>query len=97
MEIVRSPETDPNAGWSPDGNLLYFSSDRDGYKCLWAQRLDPIHQASSRHIIPGAALSCPVAIHGRSVFLVSPSLAQDKIIVSLEERSGGIWMLQLQH
>jgi WD40-like Beta Propeller Repeat len=28
------------AGWSPDGNLLYFMSERDGSHCLWAQRLD---------------------------------------------------------
>jgi serine/threonine protein kinase len=27
--------------WSPDGNLLYFLSTRDGYSCIWAQRLDP--------------------------------------------------------
>lgn len=27
--------------WSPDGNLLYFLSPRDGWSCLWAQALDP--------------------------------------------------------
>jgi WD40 repeat protein len=27
--------------WSPDGNPLYFTSDRDGFRCIWAQRLDP--------------------------------------------------------
>jgi len=37
---LRSAE-DGHANWSPDGNLLYFLSDRDGFRCLWAQRLDP--------------------------------------------------------
>ena len=27
--------------WSPDGNLLYFLSERDNYQCIWAQPLDP--------------------------------------------------------
>lgn len=27
--------------WSPDANLLYLTSDRDGFRCIWAQRLDP--------------------------------------------------------
>ena len=26
--------------WSPDGSLIYFISHRDGFRCLWAQRLD---------------------------------------------------------
>src|SRR5713101_1900379 len=25
--------------WSPDGRLIYFVSRRDGYYCLWAQRV----------------------------------------------------------
>ena len=28
-----------HAWWSPDGKLLYFLSARDGFQCLWAQRL----------------------------------------------------------
>ena len=27
--------------WSPDGRLLYYTSDIDGFRCVWAQRLDP--------------------------------------------------------
>jgi Tol biopolymer transport system component len=27
--------------WSPDGTLVYGSSFRDGYRCIWAQRLNP--------------------------------------------------------
>jgi len=26
--------------WSPDGRLIYFTSTRDGYRCIWAQRLN---------------------------------------------------------
>ena len=27
--------------WSPGGSLLYFLSDRDGFRCVWARKLDP--------------------------------------------------------
>jgi Tol biopolymer transport system component len=26
--------------WGPDGNLIYFLSERDGTRCIWAQRVD---------------------------------------------------------
>ena len=25
----------------PDGNTMYFTSNRDGFMCMWAMRLDP--------------------------------------------------------
>ncbi|HOC41611.1 MAG TPA: protein kinase [Thermoanaerobaculales bacterium] len=28
--------------WSPDGRLLYYLSDRDGFNCMWARPLDPV-------------------------------------------------------
>lgn len=28
--------------WSPDGGLVYYFSDRDGYACIWAQRVDTV-------------------------------------------------------
>ena len=32
---------DDKPQFSPDGNTVYFTSSRDGYFCIWAQRLDP--------------------------------------------------------
>src|SRR5262245_15193145 len=33
---------DDKPRWSPDGNTIYFISHRDGFRCLWAQRLDAV-------------------------------------------------------
>ena len=33
--------TGQSSRWSPDGNLLYYTSDVDGFRCIWARRLDP--------------------------------------------------------
>src|SRR5262249_42500984 len=32
-------ERDP--AWSPDGQFIYFLSERDGFRCVWTRRLDP--------------------------------------------------------
>jgi Tol biopolymer transport system component/DNA-binding winged helix-turn-helix (wHTH) protein len=88
---------DDKPRWSPDGNLLYFTSDRDGFVCLWAQRLD---SAAKR---PTAV---PFVIHHfhqarRSMANVgygplAISVARDKIVFNMVELTGNIWMTKLE-
>jgi hypothetical protein len=82
--------------WSPQGNLLYFWSDRDGSPCLWAQRLDAITKQPT-----GAPLSIQ-HFHSRglswkNLYLGTPGIAvaRDKIIFNLGEHTGNIWMTEL--
>ena len=39
--IVDGTEFDRQPTWSPSGDIVYFQSDRDGTRCIWAQRIDP--------------------------------------------------------
>jgi serine/threonine protein kinase len=83
-------------GWSPQGGLLYFWSDRDGSPCLWAQRLDP---STKRAAGP------PINIrhfHSRglswkNLYLGAPDLAvvRDRIVFNLGEHTGNVWMTEL--
>jgi eukaryotic-like serine/threonine-protein kinase len=87
---------DDKPRWSPDGNLVYFTSDRDGFVCLWAQRLD---SATKR---PNGA---PFAVHHlhearRSMANVGYgpleiSVARNKIVFNMAELTGNLWMTQL--
>jgi hypothetical protein len=92
--VLASPDVHPNPHWSPDGGLLYFSSDRDGHNCVWAQKLD---RATRRPLGPPFAV---VHFHARSAAMTAPSawlpvvLAPDALLVTLLERSGQIWMLK---
>lgn len=84
--------------WSPDGHSLYFLSDRDGYLCLWRQRLDP----ETRRPLGEAK---PVYhLHGtrRSISSVPPhfleiSVARNQIVFPMGERTGNIWMAEWNH
>ncbi len=96
IRIPHSAKAHANPRWSPDGGMLYFSSEQDGYACLWAERLDP----ATKHPVGE-----PFAVqhfHSTALRMVEPSfaspiaLAFDKIVLSLESRSGGIWMLTLR-
>jgi serine/threonine protein kinase len=84
--------------WSPDGNLVYFLSERDGYCCVWAQRLDAgtrkprgepfgvFHQhQTTRAVIYGYAPRGPRAI----------GVAQDKLLWYQIDLTSNIWMMQL--
>jgi Tol biopolymer transport system component/predicted Ser/Thr protein kinase len=94
IAVLASPDAHPNPHWSPDGGVLYFSSDRDGHNCVWAQKLDRI----TKHPVgPPFAVA---HFHARSAAMTAPSawlpvvLAPDALLVTLQERSGQIWMLK---
>jgi eukaryotic-like serine/threonine-protein kinase len=38
--LVEGADLDRQPFWAPTGNLIYFISDRDGYRCIWAQAVD---------------------------------------------------------
>jgi Tol biopolymer transport system component/tRNA A-37 threonylcarbamoyl transferase component Bud32 len=94
VAVFTSKDGHPNPQWSPDGNLLYFSSERDGYNCLWAQKLD------RRTRQPVGSPFAVRHFHSRAATMTSPSfwlpvvLAHDKTMLTLEERFGEIWMLK---
>jgi len=76
---------------SPDANTLYFTSDRDGSKCIWAQRLNPI----TKHPV---GEPFPIQHLHDSTSLISPevSIARGMIVTSVNELRGDIWMMDLK-
>ena len=41
IAVTDGAYDDDKPQFSADGNNLYFTSDRDGYLCIWAVRLNP--------------------------------------------------------
>jgi serine/threonine protein kinase/Tol biopolymer transport system component len=81
--------------WSPNGNLLYFSSMRDGFRCIWAQPLDPgtklpqgrpfaVYHSHDPH------RSLSILEEGRWELWV----ARDALIFAMGERTGNIWLAE---
>jgi Tol biopolymer transport system component len=78
--------------WSPDGNTVYYVAERDGFPCVWAQRLEPVTKrpigppASIHHFHSGRLSMRNVGYGGLEI-----GIAQDGIIFNLGELTGNIW------
>ena len=93
IEITHGEAWDDAPRWSWDGSRLYYVSARDGFQCIWAQRLDPA---------TGRPAGEPVAIlhlhsQRRSLATVHVgdldlAVGRDQIIFTLGELTGNIWM-----
>jgi Tol biopolymer transport system component len=95
---ISIPDARAPTAWAPSGNVLYFLSDRDGFRCIWGQRLDP---ASKRPM--GAAFAMQHLHTARRSFgpsgeigAIGLSLAPNQLFFSMPERIGNVWIAQLE-
>lgn len=95
IEVTRPDNSGYVSRWSPDGNALYLLSNYDGYYCLWRQGLDPVTKR------PVGRSTAVHHLHGarRSVAYIPPgfveiSVARDRIVFPMTERTGNLWMAE---
>jgi Tol biopolymer transport system component len=82
--------------WSPSGNVLYFLSTRDGNNCIWAQRLDPPTKRPNGEPIAILHLhSARLSLNSADTGLIGLSVTAGRIIFSMRERTGNIWMTRV--
>jgi Tol biopolymer transport system component len=84
------------ADWSPDGNVLYYLSERDGFRCIQGQRLDPVtkHPAGPPFDVSHFHHARQSLGNGDPI-TTSPTVARDKMVFSMIETTGNIWMATL--
>jgi hypothetical protein len=91
--IALSGDTERTAGWSPDGQLLYVLLQRDGFRCLYAYRVDPVTGQASTDAQPvyhfhDASLTWGSTGYGSAV-------VSGQFLADLWEHRGNIWMMTL--
>lgn len=93
ISVTDGSAYDDKPRWSPDGRMIYFTSDRDGFRCLWAQRLDPM----TKHPV-GPPLdvkhfhTARRSLLNTGVIRLEISVARDKIVFNMGEITGNIWL-----
>ena len=81
--------------WSPNGNLIYFTSDRDGYRCVWARRLNratkqPLGEAFAvRHF---HRIQHSLVAIGLSEMTLT--LGNNQLFFPMAELRGNVWMME---
>lgn len=93
--IADPSDEDMQAQLDPTGGVLYFLSDRDGHRCVWAQRLDaelrPINRPFPINHFHEAAFSLrEVGSPGQ----VGLTLEGKTIFLSVAQNTGNIWLLR---
>jgi eukaryotic-like serine/threonine-protein kinase len=97
IPVTPDDSWDDKPRWSSTGDLLYFVSERDGFRCLWAQRLDaatkqPVGSRFPLYHFHRAALSMmntPLSTLGLAV-------GRDRMVFTLREATGNIWITRLR-
>ncbi len=95
ISVDHPSHWDDKPRWSPNGNLLYFISDRDGYLCLWAQRLANRTKAPVGTPFPVYHFhSARLSTANLDMSILEIGVAKDKIIVGLGELTGNVWSMR---
>lgn len=96
IPVTDGSTFDDKPRWSPDGRMIYFTSDRDGFRCLWAQRLDPTTQHSAGPPLPVYHFhTARRSLLNTGVLRLEIAVARDKIVFNMGEITGNIWLAQL--
>ena len=83
----------PTGCWGPDANLVYLLSERDGFRCIWAQRLEPGSKRPRGAVFPvqhfhGALSMMPI----QDASTIGLRAARDRLFFSLVESTGNVWL-----
>jgi hypothetical protein len=88
---------DDKPQWSADGRLLYFLSSRGGRFALWALGFDPNRGLANGVpflVTQFATGPRAVDLYDNDTALSDLSVVGSKVVLTLQLRSGGIWLLE---
>ena len=95
IAVTDGGSEDMEPAWSPNGELLYFLSDRDGFRCIWARRLNAPNKQPA-----GDAFAVRHFHRARrslrrmtpTTGLIGLSVAPGRMVFSFGELTGNIWL-----
>jgi Tol biopolymer transport system component/DNA-binding winged helix-turn-helix (wHTH) protein len=91
--ITDGKHWDDKPRWSPDGRKIYFVSGRGGFFNVWGIHLDFSKGKPVGEPFRVTAFENPAMMLADWIPNVGFSLTQDKLVLTMEERSGSIWVL----
>src|SRR5262249_37608126 len=79
--------------WSPDGKTIYFISNAAGFFNVWGIHFDPRNGRPSGQRFRVTAFDKPSLMIPEYPYTVGLSVTQDKLVLTLEESSSSLWLL----
>ncbi|HET9012244.1 MAG TPA: hypothetical protein VFN38_10555, partial [Gemmatimonadaceae bacterium] len=90
QQVDEPTVTGRPAGWSPDSRILYLLLDTDGFRCLWAQRVDASGRLEGK---PYAARHFHGANESSFGTSFGNAITADGFVLDGTRRMGNIWLL----
>jgi Tol biopolymer transport system component/DNA-binding winged helix-turn-helix (wHTH) protein len=91
--ITDGRHWDDKPRWSPDGKTIYFVSGPGGFFNVWGIHFDPAAGKPVGQPFQVSRFDRPRLMILRSIPFVDLSLTQDKLVLTVAEESGSIWVL----
>jgi len=91
--ITDGRHWDDKPRWSPDGRTIYFVSGPGGFFNIWGIRFDPDVGKAVGQPFQISKFDSPRLMILRSIPFVGISFTQNKLVVTMAEESGSIWVL----
>jgi len=95
VEIISAGNVNDKPRWGPNGNILYFLSNRERNLGVWMQRLDPATKKPVGE--PQSLRQFPLIRQSlETMSLVSLELAvgRDRLVLPVGELTGSIWLME---
>jgi Tol biopolymer transport system component/DNA-binding winged helix-turn-helix (wHTH) protein len=92
-QITDGKYWDDKPLWSPDGKAIYFVSGRSGFYNVWGLRFAPAQGKTTGDAFQVTAFENPALMIPQHIPAVYFSLAQDKLVLTMSQTSGSIWVL----
>jgi Tol biopolymer transport system component/predicted Ser/Thr protein kinase len=93
IPITEGKYWDDKPRWSPDGKVIYFISGRGGFFNVWGIRFDSAKGKPVGEPFRVTTFESPSLMVPQQIESVGFSLSQNKFVLTMEDLSGSIWVL----
>ena len=96
---VDGNDLDRQPVWGARGDLLYFLSQRDGYQCIWAQKLNRVSRKPEGHAFAVQHLHDPRynTMAFSDTAEIGLSTSENALFYSMMEWRANIWLAEFQN
>lgn len=94
IPVTEGATWDDKPRWSPNGKMIYFVSGRGGLFNVWGIHFDPSQGKVRGEPFAVTKFEGPALMIPEHIPSVDLSLSQNQLVLTLEQVSGSIWMLE---
>jgi Tol biopolymer transport system component/DNA-binding winged helix-turn-helix (wHTH) protein len=93
IRITDGKQWDDKPRWSPDGNTIYYLSERRGFFNVWGVHFDPLKGQPQGEPFQVTTFETPTLMIPKHIVSIEFSLSEGRLVLPMAQTSGNIWIL----